>query len=108
VKRLLVVTSGLLGAGTFGRRLLPQMAARAAMDLVTDWPLADRELPPGIAVHRGVRAYSDPWRELWRARENAGPELIHDGTDGLLVAPGDAEGLVQRAIALHRDRARAA
>lgn len=107
-------------------------AARAHLDLVTDWPLP-AALPAGVAVHRGVAAYSERWRELWRAadlfvlptrheafgmvfqeaaaaglprigtRENAIPELIRHGEDGLLVEPGDEGSLVHALEALISD-----
>jgi glycosyltransferase involved in cell wall biosynthesis len=109
------------------------LGAHARLALVTDWPLAERDLPPAVVVHRGVHPYSERWRELWRTadvfamptryeafgmvfqeaaaaglprigtRENAGPELIHDGADGVLVEPGDSRGLVRAIATLVRD-----
>ncbi|HSL24339.1 MAG TPA: glycosyltransferase family 4 protein, partial [Vicinamibacterales bacterium] len=108
-------------------------AERAYLDLVTDWPLAEARLPSGVSLHRGVTAYSERWRELWRAadlfvlptryeaygmvfqeaaaaglprvgtRENAIPELIHHGDDGLLVEPGDDASLIAALAALVGD-----
>ncbi len=111
------------------------LGAQARLDLVTGWPLADRDLPPGVAVYREVEAYSARWRELWRTadvfamptrheafgmvfqeaaaaglprigtRENAGPELVQDGVNGLLVEPGDVDGLVRALRTLLADAA---
>lgn len=112
------------------------LGRRARLDIVTQWPLGDGDLPSGVIVHRDVQPYSPRWRELWRAadvfalptrheafgmvfqeaaaaglprigtRENAGPELIHHGQDGLLLAPGDLGGLVHALGMLVSDSAR--
>jgi alpha-maltose-1-phosphate synthase len=98
----------------------------ADLDLVTGWPLNRRDLPPGVAVHAGVAAYSEPWRDLFRradvfvlptrqeafanvfleaaaaglprigTREHAIPEVISDGETGFLITPGDRHGLIAR------------
>jgi glycosyltransferase involved in cell wall biosynthesis len=104
--------------------------AIAALDLVTGWPLEVRDLPRGVTLHRGVSAYSDRWRELWRSsdvfvmptrheafanvyleaaaaglprigtREHATPEVIVDGETGFLVDPADRQMLITRLRAL--------
>ena len=106
------------------------LGANAALDVVTGWPLDARDLPPGVTLHRGVAAYSDRRRELWRAsdvfvmptrheafgqvyleaaaaglprigtREHAIPEVIADGETGFLVDPGDRQALIARLCAL--------
>jgi len=123
--------------GDFARKGGPELlrawreggfAGRAALTLVTDAPLAPAELPPGVEVVRGVRAYTGAWISLWRAADafvmptrgeafgmvfqeaaaaglpavgtalNAVPEIVADGETGILVPPGDA-GAVARAMA---------
>jgi alpha-maltose-1-phosphate synthase len=98
-------------------------ASRATLTLVTDWPGADADLPPGVTVRRGVRAYTPEWLAAWRdadlfvmptrgeafgmvfqeaaaaglpsvgTRIGAVPEIVGDGVTGLLVQPGDARAL---------------
>jgi glycosyltransferase involved in cell wall biosynthesis len=102
-------------------------AERATLDLVTDWPLAANRLPPGVRVVKGVAPYTRDWFEMWRRADlfvmptrheafgmvyqeaaaaglpsiatniNAIPEIVQDGRTGMLVPPGDADGL-RRAI----------
>jgi glycosyltransferase involved in cell wall biosynthesis len=109
------------------------LAGIGELHLVTGWPLTDRDLPPGVVLHRAVQPYSESWRQLWRAadvfvmparheafgmvfqeaaaaglprvgvRENAGPELIHDGVDGLLIDGADSHALVRALTTLMRD-----
>jgi glycosyltransferase involved in cell wall biosynthesis len=97
-------------------------AGRAELDLVTHRP--PRNVPVGVSVHLDVGAHSERWRNLWKqadvfalptldeafgivfqeaaaagvpaigTRINAIPELVLDGQTGLLVTPGDVEGLV--------------
>lgn len=101
---------------------------RAELHIMTDWKIDQRELPPRVFLHRGLKPYSDAWMNFWRdgdvfafptrheafgmvlqeaaaaalarigTRENAGPELIEDGDTGVLVEPGDGAALA-RAIA---------
>ena len=101
-----------------------QFAGSADLEIVTDDPAAPIDLPD-VRVIRGVASYSSEWSELWRradifvlptrqeafglvfqeaaaaglprigTRTSAVPELIADGTSGLLVAPGDPQSLVQ-------------
>jgi len=100
-------------------------AGRAVLQLVTDWPLAERDIPDGVCVVRGVQPHSDGWRELWRGADcfvmparheafglvyqeaaaaglpviatsiNAIPEIVEDGLTGILVPPGDAAALIR-------------
>ena len=100
-----------------------EMADRATLTLVTDWPLAASEIPRGVKVRRGVAPYTAAWFALWReadvfvmptrgeafgmvfqeaaaaglpavaTRIAAIPEIVADGETGLLVAPGDARAL---------------
>jgi glycosyltransferase involved in cell wall biosynthesis len=103
---------------------------RASLALVTGWPLDAARLPPGVTVHRGVTAYSDAWRALWRdadlfvmptcdeawgnvfqeaaaaglpaigTRITAVPEIIDEGVTGALVPPGDRDALARAIEAL--------
>jgi glycosyltransferase involved in cell wall biosynthesis len=100
-------------------------AGRAVLDLVTDWPLSAGELPPGVNLVQGVSSYSQEWFELWRQADlfvmptrheafgmvyqeaaaaaipavatgiHAIPEIVQDGRTGLIVDPGDQDGLVR-------------
>ncbi|HST20772.1 MAG TPA: glycosyltransferase family 4 protein [Blastocatellia bacterium] len=97
----------------------------ARLDLVTDWPIAESELPPGVRVLKNIAPFTPEWRDLWRradlfvmptrgeafgmvyqesaaagvpavgSRINAVPEIIEDKITGLLVAPGDIAGLAR-------------
>jgi glycosyltransferase involved in cell wall biosynthesis len=103
---------------------------RAELDLVTDWPIESDQLPAGVRVVRGVTPYSQAWRELWRRADlfvmptrseafgmvfqeaaaagvpaiatsiNAVPEIVEEGTTGLLVKPDDPADLVRAIDAL--------
>jgi glycosyltransferase involved in cell wall biosynthesis len=103
---------------------------RAALDIMTNWPLDESVLPPGVTLHRGVTADSEPWLRLWRdadlfvlptrdeafgivfleagaaglpaigTRLNAIPETIRHGETGLLVAPGGHAELARALDAL--------
>jgi glycosyltransferase involved in cell wall biosynthesis len=96
----------------------------ADLEIVTD-DSAAREDMPGVRVRRGVDSYSGGWAEAWRradlfvmpthqdafglvfqeaaaaglarigTRVNAVPEIITDGASGLLVTPGDRDGLIR-------------
>jgi Glycosyl transferases group 1 len=103
---------------------------RAALDVMSNWPLDAATLPPGVTLHRGVAVHTDAWNALWRSADlfvlptrdeafgavfqeagaaglpavgtalNAVPEIVHDGVTGLLVAPGDDAGLARAIDAL--------
>jgi starch synthase len=98
-------------------------AERACLDLVTDWPGVSPLDAGGVGVHRGVRAYTPAWFELWRradlfamptrgeafgmvfqeaaaaglpavgTRIGAIPEIVQHGATGLLVSPDDPRAL---------------
>ena len=102
-----------------------QFGQRARLDLATSSPIEPERLPAGVHVHTHITAHSPEWRTLWRdadlfvlptsdeafgmvfqeaaaaglpsigTRINAVPEIIHDGVSGLLVAPGEREGLTR-------------
>jgi glycosyltransferase involved in cell wall biosynthesis len=103
-------------AGRFGER--------ARLDVVTGAPVpGGASEGEGIYLHRGVEAYSDAWRRLWRAadlfvlpthdeafglvfqeaaaaglpsigtRVNAIPEIVLEGETGLLIDHGDRAAL---------------
>lgn len=104
----------------------------AQLDVVTDWPVDTSALPAGVRVVRGVAPYSPAWCDVWRRADvfvmptrseafgmvfqeaaaagvpviataiNAIPELVEDGTTGLLIAPGDRGGLVRALATLVR------
>lgn len=97
-------------------------ARSADLDIVTDDPTATEDVP-GIRVLRQIGSYSSAWADAWRRADvfvmptrqdafglvfqeaaaaglprigtstNAVPEMISDGVSGLLVTPGDREGL---------------
>jgi glycosyltransferase involved in cell wall biosynthesis len=103
---------------------------RARLDLVTDWPIETSALPAGVRVVRGIAPYTPAWRDLWRRADvfvmptrseafgmvfqeaaaagvpsiatsiNAIPELVEDGTTGMLVKPDDRADLVRAMLAL--------
>jgi len=100
-------------------------ADRAALDLVTDWPLAAARMPPGVSCIRGIGPNTREWLDLWRQADlfvmptrheafgmvfqeaaaaglpvvatniNAIPEIVQEQQTGILVPPGDRRGLVQ-------------
>jgi glycosyltransferase involved in cell wall biosynthesis len=100
-------------------------AERARLDVVSDSPLVRPMDAGGLSVHRGVRAYTPEWFELWRCadvfvlptrgeafgmvfqeaaaaglpavgtRINAIPEIVQHGGTGLLVPPGEPRALVE-------------
>lgn len=100
-------------------------ADRARLDVVTDWPGVSALDAGGLRVHRGVRAYTAEWFELWRSADvfvmptrgeafgmvfqeaaaaglpaigtklNAIPEIVQHAATGLLVPPDDPAALRQ-------------
>lgn len=110
-----------------------ELSGRAEVHLVTRGRLP--EMPPGVTVHRGVRAYSPEWFALYAAadvfvlptridrfglvyleamaaglpvvgsRINAVPELVTEGETGLLVPPADRPALAGALRALVDDPA---
>lgn len=118
--------------GDWGRKGGPELveawreggfAERARLDVASDSPLVKPLDAGGLGVHRGVRAYTPAWFELWRradvfvmptrgeafgmvfqeaaaaglpvvgTRINAIPEIVQHGATGLLVPPGDPRAL---------------
>lgn len=103
---------------------------RADLDVATSWPIDERQLPPGVTLHRGITPHSAAWLTLWRnadvfvlptrdeafgivfleagaaglpaigTRINAVPEIIRDGDTGLLVPVGDQAALARALDAL--------
>ena len=103
---------------------------RAELTLVTDWPIDQSRLPPGVRHVRGVNSYSSSWSDLWREADlfvmparheafgmvyqeaaaaglpvvatnvNAVPEIVEDGRTGALVATDDGRALVGALSAL--------
>jgi glycosyltransferase involved in cell wall biosynthesis len=100
------------------------LGSRAALDIVSDWPLEPEDLPPGVTLIRGVSPYTAPWRELWRQADffvmptrqeafgmvyqeaaaaglpvvatnlNAIPEIVEDRVTGILVPSGNLPSLI--------------
>jgi starch synthase len=98
-------------------------SSRADLTLITGWPIPE-PLPPGVRHRHAVRNQSPEWRSSWRdadlfvmptrneafglvyqeaaaaglpaigSRLNAVPEIIEDGTTGLLVEPRNTAALV--------------
>jgi alpha-maltose-1-phosphate synthase len=98
-------------------------AERACLDVVTDFAGVTPLDAGGLSVHRGVRAYTPAWFDLWRradvfamptrgeafgmvfqeaaaaglpalgTRINAIPEIVQHGATGLLVPPDDPAAL---------------
>ena len=109
-----------------------RFADRAVLDLVTDWPIAAADLPPGARVVRGIRPHTSAWIEMWRQADvfamptrheafglvyqeaaaaglpvlatgiNAVPEIVQDGATGLLVSPDDRARAGGRPSRAHR------
>jgi glycosyltransferase involved in cell wall biosynthesis len=105
-------------------------ADHAQLDLVTDWPMDGTALPPGVRVVSGIAPYTPAWFDLWQRADvfvmptrheafgmvfqeaaaaavpaiataiNAIPELVQDGSTGLLINPGDRGDLVRAMRAL--------
>lgn len=104
----------------------------ARLDLVTDWPLAEAELPAGVRLVRGVAPFTREWIELWREAElfvmptrseafgmvyqeaaaaglpaigtsiNAIPEIIEDSVTGRLIPSRDVLALTAAIKTLSR------
>lgn len=103
---------------------------RARLDVVTNWPLQESALPPGVTRYTNIAPFTREWSELWRradlfvmptrgeafglvyqeaaaaglaaigSRLNAVPEIIEDNVTGLLARPGDTAELVRALDAL--------
>ena len=103
---------------------------RAALDIMTNWPIDETAIPPGVTLHRGVSAHTEAWHARWRAADlfalptrdeafgivfqeaaaaglpavgselNGVPEIVQHGTTGLLVPPDDDPALVRAIDAL--------
>lgn len=101
-----------------------QFGGKAHLDLVTDWPVAEEEMPSGVSLHRGIRPNTPEWIARWReadifvmptrheafgmvfqeagaaglpvvaTRINAIPEIVQERCTGILVEPGDRRTLV--------------
>jgi glycosyltransferase involved in cell wall biosynthesis len=101
------------------------LSQRADLDLMTGWPLEPDVVPAGVRQHPNVVAHTEAWYALWHAadifvlptlddafglafqeaaasavpaigtRLNAVPEIIQEGSTGLLIAPGDRGALVR-------------
>jgi glycosyltransferase involved in cell wall biosynthesis len=97
---------------------------RHRLTVVSDWSIDERQVPAGVELVRGVRPYTQDWRNLWQAadvfvmparaeafgmvyqeaaaagvpviapRINAIPEIVEHGVTGVLVPPGDDRALV--------------
>jgi alpha-maltose-1-phosphate synthase len=102
-----------------------RFAEGATLDLVTDWPLEESELPPGVTLRRAIAPHSPAWTQLWRHADlfamptrheafgmvfqeaaaaglpvvatsiNAVPEIVIDGVTGMLVPPHDTAALAR-------------
>jgi glycosyltransferase involved in cell wall biosynthesis len=100
-------------------------ASRATLDLVTDWPIAANEIPDGVRLVRNIAPHTPAWLDVWRhadlfvmptrheafgmvfqeaaaagvpaigTRINAIPEIVVHGVTGMLVEPGDRDGLAR-------------
>jgi len=98
---------------------------RAALDIMTNWPIDAGVLPPGVTLHRGITTHTEAWHALWRAadifvlptrdeafgivyqeagaaglpaigtRMNAVPEIVRDDETGILVMPGNQAELAR-------------
>jgi alpha-maltose-1-phosphate synthase len=94
------------------------------LTVVSDWQIDTRQLPVGVELVRGVKPYTEDWRDIWQAadvfvmpsraeafgivyqeaaaaglpviasRINAIPEIVEHAVTGLLVPPGDDRALV--------------
>lgn len=109
-------------AGRFGMR--------AALHIISNWPIDAAALPPDATVHRNISPHTPAWHALWHAADlfvlptrdeawgivyqeagaaglpaigtllNAVPEIVHDGETGILVPRGDDEALISAMDAL--------
>jgi alpha-maltose-1-phosphate synthase len=111
------------GADLLAAWVAGAFADRAVLEVVTDWPLLADRLPRGVHVVSGVAGYTREWFEMWRRADlfvmptrheafgmvyqeaaaaglpvigtsiNAIPDIVQDERTGLLVGPGDTDGL---------------
>ena len=100
------------------------LADKARLDLVTDWPVPEDDVPAGVHLRRRVAPNSPEWIDLWRQAElfvmptrheafgmvfqeagaaglpvvatriNAIPEIVQERCTGILVEPGDRRALI--------------